>query len=62
MAPGRPGRGSGDLPIDRDPSRIEAMFGGIAARYDLMNRIMTVGLDAALAPHGGLPGPPRPGG
>jgi demethylmenaquinone methyltransferase/2-methoxy-6-polyprenyl-1,4-benzoquinol methylase len=46
MAPGRPGRGSGDLPIDRDPSRIEAMFGGIAARYDLMNRIMTVGLDS----------------
>jgi demethylmenaquinone methyltransferase/2-methoxy-6-polyprenyl-1,4-benzoquinol methylase len=37
--------GSGDLPIDRDPSRIEAMFGGIAARYDLMNRLMTVGLD-----------------
>jgi demethylmenaquinone methyltransferase/2-methoxy-6-polyprenyl-1,4-benzoquinol methylase len=46
MARGRPGSGSGDLPIDRDPSRIEAMFGGIAARYDLMNRIMTVGLDA----------------
>ena len=46
MAAGRPGRGSGDLPIDRDPSRIEAMFGGIAARYDLMNRVMTVGLDA----------------
>ena len=46
--------------MDRDPSRIEAMFGGIAPRYDLMNRIMTVGLDgrwrrmaageAALAP------------
>jgi demethylmenaquinone methyltransferase/2-methoxy-6-polyprenyl-1,4-benzoquinol methylase len=45
MASGRPARGSGDLPIDRDPSRIEAMFGGIASRYDLMNRIMTVGLD-----------------
>ncbi len=45
MASGRPARGSGDLPIDRDPSRIEAMFGGIAPRYDLMNRIMTVGLD-----------------
>jgi demethylmenaquinone methyltransferase/2-methoxy-6-polyprenyl-1,4-benzoquinol methylase len=45
MAPGRPARGSGDLPIDRDPDRIEAMFGGIAPRYDLMNRIMTVGLD-----------------
>ncbi len=61
MAPRRPARGSGDLPIDRDPSRIEAMFGDIAVRYDLMNRIMTVGLDgrwrrmaareACLAPH-----------
>jgi demethylmenaquinone methyltransferase/2-methoxy-6-polyprenyl-1,4-benzoquinol methylase len=45
MTPRRPARGSGDLPIDRDPSRIEAMFGDIAARYDLMNRLMTVGLD-----------------
>jgi demethylmenaquinone methyltransferase/2-methoxy-6-polyprenyl-1,4-benzoquinol methylase len=45
MASRRPARGSGDLPIDRDPSRIEAMFGDIAARYDLMNRLMTVGLD-----------------
>ena len=45
MAAARPARGSGDLPIDRDPSRIEAMFGDIAARYDLMNRIMTLGLD-----------------
>ena len=61
MAARRPARGSGDLPIDRDPSRIEAMFGDIAARYDLMNRLMTVGLDgrwrrmaagqARLAPH-----------
>jgi demethylmenaquinone methyltransferase/2-methoxy-6-polyprenyl-1,4-benzoquinol methylase len=44
MAAGRPA-GSGDLPIDRDPSRIEAMFGGISGRYDLMNRLMTAGLD-----------------
>jgi demethylmenaquinone methyltransferase / 2-methoxy-6-polyprenyl-1,4-benzoquinol methylase len=43
MAAGR--AGSGDLPIDRDPSRIEEMFGHISARYDLMNRLMTAGLD-----------------
>ena len=45
MARARPENGSGKLPIDRDPSRIEAMFGGIARRYDLMNRLMTAGLD-----------------
>ncbi len=44
-ASGRPAHASGDLPIDRDPLRIETMFGGIARRYDLMNRLMTVGLD-----------------
>ena len=45
MAAGRPAPGAGDLPIDRDPSRIESMFGGIARHYDLMNRLMTLGLD-----------------
>lgn len=45
MASPRPAPGSGDLPLDRDPSRIEAMFGDIASRYDLMNRLMTAGLD-----------------
>lgn len=41
----RPAAGAEDLPIDRDPARIEALFGGIASRYDLMNRLMTAGLD-----------------
>jgi demethylmenaquinone methyltransferase / 2-methoxy-6-polyprenyl-1,4-benzoquinol methylase len=31
--------------MDRDPRRIEAMFGGIVSRYDLMNAVMTAGLD-----------------
>jgi demethylmenaquinone methyltransferase / 2-methoxy-6-polyprenyl-1,4-benzoquinol methylase len=38
--------GGRDLPMDRDPERIESMFAGIAPRYDLMNRLMTAGLDA----------------
>ncbi len=46
MAEGRPARGPGDLPLDRDPSHIEAMFGDIAGRYDLMNWLMTAGMDA----------------
>jgi len=37
--------GEHDLPIDRDPRRIQAMFGGISSRYDLMNHLMTAGLD-----------------
>jgi demethylmenaquinone methyltransferase / 2-methoxy-6-polyprenyl-1,4-benzoquinol methylase len=34
-----------DIHVDRDPRRIEAMFGAIVPRYDLMNRLMTAGLD-----------------
>ena len=48
MPPARDGAGgvAQSLPMDRDPARIESMFSGIARRYDLMNRLMTVGLDA----------------
>ncbi len=41
-----PARRGPELPMDRDPARIESMFSGIARRYDLMNRLMTLGLDA----------------
>jgi demethylmenaquinone methyltransferase / 2-methoxy-6-polyprenyl-1,4-benzoquinol methylase len=41
---GPPGGGR-SLPVDREPGRISAMFAGIAARYDLMNRLMTLGMD-----------------
>jgi demethylmenaquinone methyltransferase / 2-methoxy-6-polyprenyl-1,4-benzoquinol methylase len=31
--------------MDRDPRRIQTMFSGISSRYDLMNHLMTAGLD-----------------
>jgi demethylmenaquinone methyltransferase/2-methoxy-6-polyprenyl-1,4-benzoquinol methylase len=34
-----------DEALARDPGRIERMFSAIVPRYDLMNRVMTAGLD-----------------
>jgi demethylmenaquinone methyltransferase/2-methoxy-6-polyprenyl-1,4-benzoquinol methylase len=56
---------SGDepsLPVDRDPQRIEAMFGGIAPRYDLMNRLMTGGRDGHWRSLAAREAAPTPGG
>ena len=33
------------LPLDKAPSRIAGMFDAIAARYDLLNMVLSLGLD-----------------
>lgn len=58
---GAPGDGRA-LPVDRDPQRIAAMFGGIASRYDLMNRLMTGGRDGHWRRIAAREAAPAPGG
>jgi demethylmenaquinone methyltransferase / 2-methoxy-6-polyprenyl-1,4-benzoquinol methylase len=48
-------------PVDRDPRRIAAMFASIASRYDLMNRVMTLGLDTGWRREAAMQVEPRPG-
>lgn len=35
----------GELNVDKTPARIEGMFDAIAARYDLLNHVLSLGLD-----------------
>jgi len=34
-------------PVDKSPQRIRRMFGTIAHRYDLINRVLTLGIDSS---------------
>ena len=35
-----------ELPVDKSPERIRRMFGAIAPRYDLINRLLTLNIDS----------------
>lgn len=48
-------------PIDREPARVKAMFGGIAHRYDFLNHLLSLQLDRRWRRRAVLELPPDPG-
>ena len=47
--------------VERDPGRVQAMFNAIARRYDLLNRLMTLGLDRRWRRLAAAEAQPQPG-